>query len=46
MPPPSRMAGVSIEESPGQRDNGVGPMHLAYVRDPNGNKLCAPYCVK
>jgi catechol 2,3-dioxygenase-like lactoylglutathione lyase family enzyme len=33
--------GVSIEEPPGLRDNGFGPMHLAYVRDPDGNKLCA-----
>ena len=33
--------GTSIEEAPGLRDNGLGPMHLAYVRDPDGNKLCA-----
>ena len=38
--------GVSIEEPPGLRDNGMGPMHLAYVRDPDGNKLCAIYRVK
>lgn len=38
--------GVSIEEPPGLRDNGLGPMHLAYVRDPDGNKLCAMYRVK
>jgi hypothetical protein len=25
------------------RDSGMGPMHLAYVRDPDGNKLCAVY---
>lgn len=38
--------GVSIEEPPGLRDNGMGPLHLAYVRDPDGNKLCALYRVK
>ena len=38
--------GVSIEEPPGLRDNGFGPMYLAYVRDPDGNKLCALYRVK
>jgi len=35
--------GVSIEDPPGLRDSGLGPMHLAYVRDPDGNKLCAIY---
>ncbi|MEE2691645.1 MAG: VOC family protein [Pseudomonadota bacterium] len=38
--------GVSIEEAPGLRNGGLGPMHLAYVRDPDGNKLCAIYRVK
>ncbi len=34
--------GRSIEEPPGVRENGlVGPVYLAYVRDPDGNKLCA-----
>jgi catechol 2,3-dioxygenase-like lactoylglutathione lyase family enzyme len=33
--------GVSIEDPPGPRNGGLGPMHLAYVRDPDGNKLCA-----
>lgn len=33
--------GVSIEEPPGLRNGSLGPMHLAYVRDPDGNKLCA-----
>lgn len=33
--------GVSIEEPPGERNGAMGPMHLAYVRDPDGNKLCA-----
>ncbi|MDB5961955.1 MAG: hypothetical protein JWP59_3249 [Massilia sp.] len=36
--------GTSCEEPPGLRD-GKG-VHLAYVRDPSGNKLCALYRVK
>lgn len=35
--------GVSIEEAPGLRPGGA--MHLAYVRDPDGHKLCALYRV-
>ncbi len=33
--------GTSIEDPPGPRGGGMGTMHLAYVRDPDGNKLCA-----
>lgn len=33
--------GTSVEEPPGFRDGQMGPMYLAYVRDPDGNKLCA-----
>ena len=33
--------GVSIEEPPGIRHSSIGPTHLAYVRDPDGHKLCA-----
>jgi catechol 2,3-dioxygenase-like lactoylglutathione lyase family enzyme len=33
--------GVSIEQPPGLRDGELGAMYLAYVRDPDGNKLCA-----
>ncbi len=33
--------GTSIENAPSLRDSGMGPMHLAYVRDPDGNKICA-----
>ena len=33
--------GTSIEEPPGPREGNLGPMYLAYVRDPDGNKLCA-----
>jgi catechol 2,3-dioxygenase-like lactoylglutathione lyase family enzyme len=33
--------GKSIEDPPGLRENNMGAMHLAYVRDPDGHKLCA-----
>jgi len=33
--------GVSIEEPPGLREHSLGNFYLAYVRDPDGNKLCA-----
>jgi catechol 2,3-dioxygenase-like lactoylglutathione lyase family enzyme len=33
--------GTSIEEPPGLRESQLGPLYLAYVRDPDGNKLCA-----
>ncbi|MEO8998893.1 MAG: VOC family protein [Rhodanobacter sp.] len=33
--------GISIESAPGLRESPMGAMHLAYVRDPDGNKLCA-----
>jgi catechol 2,3-dioxygenase-like lactoylglutathione lyase family enzyme len=33
--------GTSIEQPPGLREGKLGAMHLAYVRDPDGNKLCA-----
>jgi catechol 2,3-dioxygenase-like lactoylglutathione lyase family enzyme len=38
--------GIAIEEPPGLREGGMGALHLAYVRDPDGNKLCALYRVK
>ena len=38
--------GQSIEDPPGLRDGSLGPMYLAYVRDPDGNKLCAIHRVK
>ncbi|PKM02109.1 MAG: glyoxalase, partial [Gammaproteobacteria bacterium HGW-Gammaproteobacteria-5] len=28
---------------PGLRESSLGAMHLSYVRDPDGNKLCAIY---
>jgi catechol 2,3-dioxygenase-like lactoylglutathione lyase family enzyme len=33
--------GVAIEDPPGVRDNGQLKLYLAYLRDPDGNKLCA-----
>ncbi|HRH90093.1 MAG TPA: VOC family protein [Rubrivivax sp.] len=33
--------GSSIEDPPGLREGKLGSLHLAYVRDPDGNKLCA-----
>jgi catechol 2,3-dioxygenase-like lactoylglutathione lyase family enzyme len=33
--------GASIEEPPGLRDGKLGALFLAYVRDPDCNKLCA-----
>ncbi len=35
--------GTAIEGPPGPREDTPGAMHLAYVRDPDGNKLCALY---
>jgi catechol 2,3-dioxygenase-like lactoylglutathione lyase family enzyme len=33
--------GTSCEDPPGFREGAVGKLYLAYVRDPDGNKLCA-----
>jgi len=33
--------GTAIEDPPGWRDNGRMRLYLAYLRDPDGNKLCA-----
>ena len=33
--------GSACEEPPGVREGGMGKMYLAYLRDPDGNKLCA-----
>lgn len=35
--------GTSIEQPPGLREGQMGALYLAYVRDPDGNKLCALY---
>ena len=33
--------GKSIEDPPGWREGAFGKLYLAYLRDPNGNKICA-----
>ena len=35
--------GTSIEDPPGARQTNMGEVHLSYVRDPDGNKLCGLY---
>jgi len=33
--------GTAIEDPPGVREGPTGKLYLAYLRDPDGNKLCA-----
>ena len=33
--------GTAIEDPPGWRESETGRLYLAYLRDPDGNKLCA-----
>ncbi|WP_298210919.1 VOC family protein [Acidovorax sp.] len=33
--------GTTCEDPPGWRENPGGALYLAYLRDPDGNKLCA-----
>ena len=33
--------GTRCEDPPGVRDGSFGKLYLAYLRDPDGNKLCA-----
>ena len=35
--------GKSCEDPPGYRENAFGKLYLAYLRDPDGNKLCGLY---
>ena len=35
--------GTAIEDPAGPRATPFGTMHLAYLRDPSGNKICAAY---
>ena len=35
--------GTSIEDPPGVRQGAAGELYLAYLRDPDGNKLCGLY---
>ena len=32
--------GTTCEDPPGVRDNGAVKLYLAYLRDPDGNKIC------
>jgi catechol 2,3-dioxygenase-like lactoylglutathione lyase family enzyme len=32
--------GTAVEDPPGYRENPFGKLYLAYLRDPDGNKLC------
>jgi len=38
--------GTSIEDPPGERENPFGRLYLAYLRDPDGNKICALHRVR
>ena len=33
--------GTDCEDPPGVRESSLGKLYLAYLRDPDGNKLCA-----
>ena len=35
--------GVTCEDPPGVREGAAGKLYLAYLRDPDGNKICALY---
>jgi catechol 2,3-dioxygenase-like lactoylglutathione lyase family enzyme len=35
--------GTACEDPPGPREGPFGTIHLAYLRDPSGNKICALY---
>jgi hypothetical protein len=35
--------GTTIEDPPGVRQGAAGELYLAYLRDPDGNKLCGLY---
>ena len=37
--------GVSCEDAPGVREFGARKLHLAYLRDPDGNKLCGMFAL-
>ncbi|CAN5299441.1 VOC family protein [soil metagenome] len=38
--------GTAIEDPPGTRESPFGALHLAYLRDPAGNKVCAMHRLK
>ena len=35
--------GTACEDPPGVREGAAGPLYLAYLRDPDGNKICGLY---
>ena len=35
--------GTAVEDAPGWRPRDYGRIYLAYLRDPDGNKLCATF---
>ena len=35
--------GTTCEDPPGYREGAAGKLYLAYLRDPDGNKLCGLY---
>lgn len=35
--------GTTCEDPPGIREGAAGKLYLAYLRDPDGNKICALY---
>ena len=37
------VGGATCEDPPGIRQGPAGQLYLAYLRDPDGNKLCAMY---
>ena len=38
--------GATCEDPPGPRENPAGRVYLAYLRDPDGNKLCAMHPIE
>lgn len=38
--------GTTCEEPPGVREGATGKLYLAYLRDPDGNKICALHRVR
>ena len=37
----TQTGGTAVEDPPGERNGPAGRLYLAYLRDPDGNKLCA-----
>ena len=35
--------GITCEDPPGVREGAAGKLYLAYLRDPDGNKICGLY---